>query len=234
MKIIQFYKNEISNEEGYYFDQVMKFNKTELERFHCFIQYLFPLLEPSEKVRTAPIITQEEIDIFKSDHLIRTKLKKAFFKMLDFYRLSYCKNGKSIEIKKEVELLWWVKPYDHNLLRMTRMLKSMKLLGYFDYSLSLFEVLKEYKNHHNEFIKKSYLFWENAINEELETVNVFDNNIADVLVELKYCHSKTFAKNIIQDGGCLINGRKINSNYIIESNDIIRYGKQKHIKLNVL
>jgi hypothetical protein len=91
---------------------VLSFSDRELETVHDYIQWLFPLLIRSAAQPHSPILTQAEIEAIRADpHAVET-LKTASQRMLRFYR----------------DTRWWVAPHDHNHLRITRILHSLKLL----------------------------------------------------------------------------------------------------------
>ena len=232
MLITKFYKNELSTPDGYTLDDISHFSDYELEQEHGFIQFIFPLIEPSNIIKNCPILTEEDIKFLHFDHISRHNLKLMFYKMLGFYRFKVISDGKIVKIESpKTEDLWWLTPYNHNILRITRILKSMKLLNYFDYSLALFEELKKLKDH-PAVKSKSFKFWEDVIYSNVESITVKSNNVLDLLVELGYAHSKQFARMTMRQGSLVINGIKIKDRrYIIKNNDIFRFGKQKYYKI---
>jgi hypothetical protein len=91
---------------------VLGFSDDQLEAVHDYIQWLFPLETRSGAQPGAPVLTPAEIEGIRADRRAADSLAKATERMLHFYR--------STE--------WWLTGYDHNHLRITRILHSLKLL----------------------------------------------------------------------------------------------------------
>ncbi|MBM1173816.1 opioid growth factor receptor-related protein [Microvirga arabica] len=91
---------------------VLGFSDSELEAIHDYIQWMFPLPTPSAAQPHSPVLTQSEIEAIRADpHSVET-LKMAAERMLRFYRSTS----------------WWLTSHDHNHLRITRIIRSLKLL----------------------------------------------------------------------------------------------------------
>jgi hypothetical protein len=84
----------------------------ELEEHHDYIQWLFPLPEPSRSVPNSPVLTPEELAILGASEQARMRILAAAERMLRFYTAS---NG-------------WLVGYDHNHLRITRIIRSLRLI----------------------------------------------------------------------------------------------------------
>ncbi|MBJ6125055.1 opioid growth factor receptor-related protein [Microvirga splendida] len=91
---------------------VLAFSDDELEAVHDYIQWLFPLPTRSAAQPHSPVLTQAEIEAIRADPRSIESLKKATERMLQFYR----------------ETHWWLTAHDHNHLRITRILHSLRLL----------------------------------------------------------------------------------------------------------
>lgn len=100
-----------------------------LELTHDYIQWLFPLTEHSLVVPGAPTLLPDDIRAFRSDDLLRSHMLVAFKRMLRFYGLAISSTevtkGPNWEHRKTN---WFTEP-THNNLRITRILKSLALLG---------------------------------------------------------------------------------------------------------
>ena len=82
--------------------------------------------------------------------------------MLDFYGFSM--NAEAVERSDNFELRAdnWLHAGNHNLLRITRILKSLRLLGLDEYSESFFLALSELYIEHPAAIANSFTYWFNA------------------------------------------------------------------------
>ncbi|KAF2744029.1 hypothetical protein M011DRAFT_480334 [Sporormia fimetaria CBS 119925] len=81
--IITFYSPEAPPMARHY-SKYLPLGDAALESAHNFIQYLFPLPEPSSIVADAPVIDAEVIDAFHEREDLRKNLKAAFERMLEF------------------------------------------------------------------------------------------------------------------------------------------------------
>ena len=82
------------------------------ERTHDYIQWLFPLDEPSRSINGVPVLTELEIDEIRQSSLAQINLAKSARWFLGFLE----RNDH------------WITKYNHNHLRITRVIKSLRLL----------------------------------------------------------------------------------------------------------
>jgi hypothetical protein len=136
----------------------MNFNYFELESNHTYIQWLFPTNEPSNMVRFSPILEEEEAKIIIDDFSIILKIEKSFFKIVDFLGFELI-NQKLIS--KNGIPFWLNGKFNHNILRSTRIIKSLKLFKMDLYAKLFYEAIYEYKNN---VTFETINYWEEAIN----------------------------------------------------------------------
>lgn len=91
---------------------VLAMDNAALERNHDFIQWLFPLREPSRAVPDAPVLTDAEVEAIRHSGMAQIALAAATDRMDAFYRATHD----------------WLTPNDHNHLRITRIIRSLRLL----------------------------------------------------------------------------------------------------------
>lgn len=82
------------------------------EQTHDFIQWLFPLTEPSRSNRKAPVLSAEEIQLIRTSDIAQENLQRAVIRFKEFLACS----------------TKWRQGYDHNHLRISRAIKSLRLL----------------------------------------------------------------------------------------------------------
>jgi len=104
---------------------VFRFSDEELERHHDYIQWLFPLPTRSAAQPGAPVLTSAEIEAIQADHRASDTLMKAMERMLRFYR----------------ETNDWLRWQDHNHLRITRIINSLRLLAGPDAACRFYEAI---------------------------------------------------------------------------------------------
>lgn len=111
--ILRFLEGHGRDARGRSISDVHKFDRVMLERHHDFIQWLFPLPEPSNAVPGSPILTASDIAAIAASDLAQANLSISTELMLTFYRRS----------------THWLAASDHNHLRITRIIKSLRLLA---------------------------------------------------------------------------------------------------------
>ena len=93
---------------------VLAFDDARIEAVHDFIQWLFPLAEPSRAVPGAPVLTPAEAAAIRGDPQARAGLQAGLERMARFYAGT---DG-------------WLTGFDHNHLRITRIITATRdLLG---------------------------------------------------------------------------------------------------------
>lgn len=94
-------------------EDVLAFSDERLEEIHDYIQWLFPLPTRSAAQPGAPVLTESAIAAIRADPKAVGNLERAAERMLRFYR----------------DTDWWLTWQDHNHLRITRIIQSLRLLA---------------------------------------------------------------------------------------------------------
>jgi hypothetical protein len=124
------------------------------EASHDFIQWIFPLHEKSLHSVGTPVLTPEDIETLKTSKVAVANMKRAYARF---------KNFLGIDIEKPYR---WARTGDHNLLRITRAIRSLRLFG----------LNKEAKELHGKAIEiakrfmvspTTFEFWNKALNDDL-------------------------------------------------------------------
>lgn len=142
--LLAFYRGQSPDAEGRLLEEILSWGDDDLEAVHDFIQWLFPLVEPSQYNPDAPLLAQEDIAAFRSDPLLKANLTKSFHRILTFLGLAFAE-GKVVEgpnFESRVPDVW-VAP-NHNWLRITRILKSLRLLGLEEEAAALYQRLYQF------------------------------------------------------------------------------------------
>jgi len=98
---------------GRYLRDIWDFDDKTIEHTHDFIQWLFPLTEKSMSVPGVPTLSVDDIAAIRNSEVTRANLERSAQWYLGFLQ----RNDH------------WIKSYDHNHLRITRMIKSLRLLS---------------------------------------------------------------------------------------------------------
>lgn len=167
--LVGFYLGEQPDSEGRMIQDIWAWNYQKLEHKHDYIQWLFPLLERSRFNRKAPVLNDEIIQEFRNNKFLRIHLFKSLKVMLSFYGLQ-CLNPESQNIEITRSNLYnerkqeWIDPGNHNYLRLTRILTSLRILGLENYAEALFECLEKiYQEESKKIGTESLNYWKNAV-----------------------------------------------------------------------
>jgi hypothetical protein len=131
--ILAFYKGE-PTARGLRLADVWEWSFEQLEDAHDYIQWVFPLDTPSSANPDAPLLSEETARAFSWDDVLRDRVERSLAVMLRFYGLERLVLPKSkIMIIRAVTFPErrgvWLWPNNHNHLRLTRIIKSLRLLG---------------------------------------------------------------------------------------------------------
>lgn len=110
--LLAFLTGEGTDAAGRSFAQILAMTDAALEHQHDFIQWLFPLDEPSRAVPGSPVLDPATVQALRASAVAQARLDEAAARMLRFYR----------------ETSAWRRSFDHNHLRITRIIRSLRLL----------------------------------------------------------------------------------------------------------
>ncbi|XP_060588583.1 opioid growth factor receptor-like protein 1 isoform X2 [Ruditapes philippinarum] len=134
---VDFYKNVIRSKPlpGHTIEDMLKWkgNYEMLERNHSYIQWLFPIPESNGLNMYAQQLFEHEAKAIREDDGAQKRVLRAYKMMLDFYGMKLKDNIYGLVARSDKG---WQDRYEHlnrsrhNLLRVTRILKSLGELGY--------------------------------------------------------------------------------------------------------
>jgi Opioid growth factor receptor (OGFr) conserved region len=139
-RLVAFFEGAAPDDRGRSFEDVLRFDDEAIEATHDFIQWLFPLRERSGANPSAPRLDEEAVEAFTSRPELRETQRRALDRMLRFYGLRRDGDG-IVPSASFVERSQWLTPGNHNHLRLTRMLTSLRTLGSERESAALLECL---------------------------------------------------------------------------------------------
>ena len=147
MDIVGFLEGKTPDHRGRTLSMVLAFSDDRVEQTHDYIQWLFPLDEPSGSVHGALVLSNLDIDEIRKSPAARANLIKAsewFFQFLN-------RNQR------------WVAKYDHNQLRITRVIKSLRLLVGHKEADNFRQSIFDYLGEDSDLIgEKAKSFWKSA------------------------------------------------------------------------
>ena len=166
--IIPFYRSQNGDHRGRLIQDLQAQSLHELEDGHDYIQWLFPLPEPSSASSDAPILSADDMQVFREDAGLRARLLRSLLVMLDFYGLTIAGSAEDPIVRRNSSFpkrsLEWLSPSNHNFLRLTRILRSLSLLGCQAYARALLRCLEGIYTDHPQIIAQTTLrYWQHAV-----------------------------------------------------------------------
>ena len=167
-RIVAFYRHHAPDDSGRMLRAIWTWDHDRLEAVHDYIQWLFPLREPSLFNDRAPLLTDDTVAAFTGEAALRDALKHSLAMMLDFYGLDLQERPDGrVRIVESASFARrsdnWVVPYNHNHLRLTRILASVRSLGLPGYSATLFECLEKiYEARPDAISAVTFGYWQRA------------------------------------------------------------------------
>jgi hypothetical protein len=149
---------------------ILSWSDSQLESSHDYIQTVFPLPEES-MFSFAPIVTPEVRSAFLARPELRASLRGALDRMLTFYGLQFSSASDKETVTRgpnfAIASRNWVTRFDHNHLRMTRILRSLRVLGLPDESMALHDFLSTDEEVTDSVSPRSQMYWRRATERDL-------------------------------------------------------------------
>ena len=148
MKLVNLLNGTGPDHQGRYLRDIWDFDDKAIEQTHDFIQWMFPLTEKSMSVPGVPTLSPDDIAAIRTSEVARANLEKSAHWYLGFLQ----RNDH------------WIKSYDHNHLRITRVIKALNLLLSQRVALTLLNsVLEVAGDEVNSVNQNAIRFWRVAV-----------------------------------------------------------------------
>jgi hypothetical protein len=164
--LVRFYSGAAPDPRGRTLAAIWAWDDAALERVHDYIQWLFPLPEPSRFNDGAPLLTAADSAAFAARAELRDNLRRSLRRMLAFYGFAL---GDGPRVTRAADFSTqaanWLNPQNHNFLRLTRILRALSLLGLGSEARALLAALEEvYRSGGAAAIgQRSLAFWQGAV-----------------------------------------------------------------------
>lgn len=171
-KITDFYSGIGTDTADRTLDEVLSKSNEWLEACHDYIQWAFPLRIASHFNPDAPLLTDDDVAFFKENFSKPTDVFYNFFKMVDkflyfmgiqgvWYFDAF--DGFELADNFEKQKYTWLE-FNHNALRITRMLKCLSILGLDEFASELLEFMKKTADEKGIQIDGNRMkYWEDAL-----------------------------------------------------------------------
>jgi hypothetical protein len=141
---LDFYYGVGPDQRGRFLREILDWPDDELEGTHDYIQWLFPLQERSGFNVSAPVLDAGTIYEFRSRVELQRNMGASFRRVLKFYGLEMAESSAPV-IKPSPCFAQrsknWLAEHNHNHLRITRILKSLRILGLNSEAAAFFDCL---------------------------------------------------------------------------------------------
>ncbi|MBL8699091.1 MAG: hypothetical protein JNK67_12000 [Alphaproteobacteria bacterium] len=166
-EIVEFLRGKGRDGAGRRLSDIWAMNDAELERSHDYIQWLFPLDEPSGANPGAPVLAAEDVAAIRKDQVIRANIRRSLDRMLGFFGFAWGGERRTLVLSPYFpqQAANWLSTGNHNFLRMTRILRCLVLVGEPDAARALLAALEAiYKRGYSRVIgPRSLEFWQRAV-----------------------------------------------------------------------
>ena len=147
MNFLKFLQNEEPDIYGRLLIDIWKFKNKDIENIHDYIQFIFPLDKPSQSVfHNMYLKTNQEIYEIRTSKLAKSNIIKSARWFLLFLQ----KNSK------------WKNKYDHNHLRISRIIQCLRLLVYDNEADNFFNAILGLLDIDSLINKETLEFWKQS------------------------------------------------------------------------
>lgn len=164
-QLLDFYRGGATDTEGRRLDDIWAWGDDRWEEVHDFIQWLFPLPEPSAFNPDAPLLSPEDVAAFRADAALQARLRRSFDRFIAFVGLSRTETGQVVEAPNFTSRLadaWAFR--NHNWLRISRVLRCLSLLGLAAEARSFFAWLEDtFRRKRFPIGPDTFRYWEQAV-----------------------------------------------------------------------
>jgi hypothetical protein len=159
--ILNFFIDNGTDYKGRTLDEILNMSDTKLEVIHNIIQWVFPLHEKSYHAVDSPVLSEEDIQKINSSIVAKSKMLCCINRFCSFFGIDLEDNEYDKDIVKH-----WCHDGNHNLLRITRIIRSLRLFGEEDLAKKFYSICLKIANENN--INSITLeFWRKAMFDNL-------------------------------------------------------------------
>ena len=131
-RILDFLRGAATDQSGRGIGQIRDWDDRSLEAVHDYIQWLFPLPEESGFNPDAPVLTRDDMADLRRDPALQEAVRVSWQRMMAFYRMGGLTRPGASAADVDVPAViraHWMRPGDHNMLRISRILRCLALAG---------------------------------------------------------------------------------------------------------
>ncbi|KAI1493790.1 opioid growth factor receptor conserved region-domain-containing protein [Biscogniauxia mediterranea] len=170
-RLVDFYDPQVKGRDARNrtLDEILGWSDARLESQHDYIQTLFPLPEGSMFSFAAPVVDEQTFVYWRGRDGLKDGVRRALERMLRFYGFEVRWHLPVMTIAAAAEeqdrragFARWVRPLDHNHLRITRIIRSLRVLGLADEARAFYDALVETYGAYGRIGRASLGYWRRA------------------------------------------------------------------------
>jgi hypothetical protein len=174
--IVDFYIRDGADHKGRTLVEMQAYSDDEMEGGHDFIQWMFPLHEKSYHAKYSPVLTREDIAELQSSRYAQENMRRSLFRFCEFLGLTVPRDQKKIA--------WWCQNGNHNLLRITRIIRSLRLFGLEPEALAFYDVITSLGRKSRGLGETSFGYWRRAMEDNV-TKSLTDDFLKSKEIRIK-------------------------------------------------
>ncbi|KAI1332470.1 opioid growth factor receptor conserved domain-containing protein [Xylariaceae sp. FL0255] len=165
-------------------EEILAWDDEKLECTHDYIQTVFPLTEPSPYEHLAPVLDEETMLIFRHSPPLQQSVVRSMIRILKFYGFEVDEWSWNIDDTGRPHLTdgaisirdrdvfaqqqaHWLRRLNHNHLRMSRIIRCLRLIGLEDVALGFYDAISEIYSQLGSPDSRSPQFWRAAMRQPL-------------------------------------------------------------------
>jgi len=169
-------------------------SNADLETRHDCIQFMFPSTDVSQYNSVAPVVTNEVIECFKGNKNLRDELLLNLHRILEFWDFAITEENDVIKFllkpefmgKPSSEVIFRNTSKFHNFLRLTRVIKSLHILGLEHYALALKKFAIETLKDTIKVPLTTVKFWKDSIPDTVVSNSTSSQNNEDTSSKVEF------------------------------------------------
>jgi len=159
-QLVDFFINDGTDHNNRTLDIILSYSDGKLEATHDCIQWMFPLHEKSFHSVTSQVLDENDINQLQKSSIAKNNMLKTFDRICKFFGV--------LEHENTVKHPMWCRTGNHNLLRITRIVRSLRLFG-LEKEAKQFHQAVSYvaEGEGNRFSSETFNYWNDALNDNI-------------------------------------------------------------------
>lgn len=164
-RVIDFYCDGGVDSNGRTLDDMVEMSDRELEFHHDIIQWMFPLHEASNFNPNCPLVDEKSAAALRADSNAQARMREVLNRFASFLGFNWDEKGQfESDRNLKANRTNWQTPSNHNLLRITRVIRSLRLFGLETEAQNFFAVVYESARQSGCLSEQTAAFWRLALN----------------------------------------------------------------------